>query len=259
MHCVPFRSRKGGSDPLITSRVYVYLGQERLGFLDNNSLFYTHNSPLGAPQKVTNPNRQVVWQARYEPFGQTTLINPAIPLNPRLPGQYFDQETGLHYNYYRDYDPTLGRYMQPDPIGLEGGVNRYAYVENNPIRYVDPQGTNPMAGALGGAEVGGTVGGPVGAIVGGLVGATMGGAIIYDMARKRGKSDPVSGLNPVNPGRDYNGKCNPCPPPEVWSAEGDAHGSTGGVHYHGIVWNQDLGSCECFPKRVSGPTQDDLE
>jgi RHS repeat-associated protein len=57
-----------------------------------------------------------------------------------LPGQYFDKETGTHYNYYRDYDPSIGRYIQSDPIGLSGGINPYAYVRSNPLRYFDQNG-----------------------------------------------------------------------------------------------------------------------
>ncbi|HUW29649.1 MAG TPA: DUF5675 family protein [Sulfuriferula sp.] len=60
--------------------------------------------------------------------------------NLRFPGQYYDQETGLAYNYFRDYDPSTGRYMEADPIGLGGGVNQYTYALGNPIRYIDPQG-----------------------------------------------------------------------------------------------------------------------
>jgi RHS repeat-associated protein len=60
----------------------------------------------------------------------------------RLPGQYFDIETGLHYNYYRTYDPATGRYIESDPIGLEGGINTYGYALGQPVRYTDRRGLN---------------------------------------------------------------------------------------------------------------------
>ena len=68
--------------------------------------------------------------------------------NVRLPGQYYDRETGLHYNYFRDYDPTTGRYIEADPIGLDGGVNLYAYADGNPILNVDPSGKNWIGPAI---------------------------------------------------------------------------------------------------------------
>ncbi|MDZ4099922.1 MAG: RHS repeat-associated core domain-containing protein [Methylophilaceae bacterium] len=64
--------------------------------------------------------------------------------NLRFPGQYYDKETGLHYNTHRDYDPSTGRYIESDPIGLLGGVNTYAYVGSDPLRYIDPRGLNPL-------------------------------------------------------------------------------------------------------------------
>ena len=82
-----------------------------------------------------------MWQASYDPFGaavvspESTLVN-----NLRLLGQYFDSETGFHYNWHRYYDPGLGRYLNPDPIGLDGGLNLYGYVQNSPINLTDPRG-----------------------------------------------------------------------------------------------------------------------
>jgi len=64
--------------------------------------------------------------------------------NLRFAGQYFDQETGLHYNYFRTYDPSTGRYITTDPIGLVGGLNTYSYAENNPLYWADPLGLCPM-------------------------------------------------------------------------------------------------------------------
>ncbi|KAB0702354.1 RHS repeat-associated core domain-containing protein, partial [Pseudomonas aeruginosa] len=93
-------------------------------------------------------------------------------VNLRFPGQYYDAESGLHYNYFRDYDPETGRYVESDPIGLDGGLNTYAYVGSNPVGLVDPNGLSPTATA--GAGAGFVVGGPPGAVVGGLIGLGLG-------------------------------------------------------------------------------------
>ena len=63
----------------------------------------------------------------------------------RFPGQMYDSETGLHYNYFRTYDPNTGRYITSDPIGLRGGLNTYVYVEGNPQNKIDPTAENPIA------------------------------------------------------------------------------------------------------------------
>jgi len=102
--------------------------------------FYYHLDHLGTPQLMTDEDQTVIWQASYAPFGEATLLTEIIDNDLRLPGQYFDSESGLHYNYFRDYDPGTGRYVQSDPIGLQGGINTYAYVLNNPFRYIDPLG-----------------------------------------------------------------------------------------------------------------------
>jgi RHS repeat-associated protein len=75
--------------------------------------------------------------ASEDPDGDSNLFGYGL----RFPGQYFDAETGLHYNYYRDgYDSATGRYTQSDPIGLRGGLNTYAYAQQNPLAYIDPSG-----------------------------------------------------------------------------------------------------------------------
>jgi RHS repeat-associated protein len=79
----------------------------------------------------------------YQPLLSQTLF--IVALNLRFPGQYFDQESGLAYNHHRDYAPTLGRYVQSDPIGLAGGINTYAYSYSSPLMYVDPNGLFGMA------------------------------------------------------------------------------------------------------------------
>ncbi len=109
-------------------------------------IFYVHTDHLNTPRKVTRPaDNMLVWRWDAVGFGQVLPEqNPAgagtFRYNLRFPGQYFDAESGLHYNYYRDYDPHTGRYLEPDPIGMAGGINPYAYALVNPVAYVDPFG-----------------------------------------------------------------------------------------------------------------------
>ena len=102
-------------------------------------IYYIHNDHLATPKVLTDQNQTVVWTADAAPYGDATTTGTVV-FNLRFPGQYFDQETGLHYNYYRYYDPTTGRYITSDPIGLDGGLNTYAYVENNSVNFIDPLG-----------------------------------------------------------------------------------------------------------------------
>ncbi len=103
--------------------------------------YYYHNDHLGTPQKMVKGNGEVVWSAIYSSFGEAqVLADSVVTNNLRFAGQYYDQETGLHYNYHRYYDPSIGRYLTPDPIGLAGGLNLYSYVQNNPVNFIDPLG-----------------------------------------------------------------------------------------------------------------------
>ncbi len=89
---------------------------------------------------MTDAGAQLLWWRDQTPFGQTVDTGGFSQTPIRFPGQFVDDESGLHYNYFRDYDPALGRYIQSDPIGLRGGLNTYGYVNGNPLRYVDPTG-----------------------------------------------------------------------------------------------------------------------
>lgn len=108
----------------------------------NTQMFYVYNDQINTAREITNGAGAIVWQADPDPFGANPPNeNPAgqgqFTYNPRFPGQYFDRETGLHYNYYRDYDPQTGRYVQSDPIGLAGGLNTYSYVGSSPLIATD--------------------------------------------------------------------------------------------------------------------------
>ncbi len=106
----------------------------------NPGLYYFLNDHLGTPQQPVSIDGELVWQAAYLPFGKAQLLVDTVENNIRFPGQYYDFETGLHYNWHRYYDPETGRYISTDPIGLAGEINLRAYVQNDPINAIDPRG-----------------------------------------------------------------------------------------------------------------------
>jgi RHS repeat-associated protein len=112
-----------------------------------DTMYFVHADNLNTPQAVTNSDRQTVWSGDYEPYGVVDDRVGAVEFNVRFPGQYEDAEVGLYQNYYRDYDSATGRYIQTDPIGLEGGFNLYAYSLQNPISMIDPLGQNSVTGS----------------------------------------------------------------------------------------------------------------
>jgi RHS repeat-associated protein len=121
-------------------RQYVYHEQAPVAMLADGERYFVHGDALGTPQMVTDADGRVRWRARYDTFGAARVEQADIEFKLRFPGQYEDAESGTHYNYYRDYDPETGRYLTPDPIGLAGGTNVYAYANGNPLRYADPLG-----------------------------------------------------------------------------------------------------------------------
>jgi RHS repeat-associated protein len=120
---------------------YFYLGDQLLAMIrPTEALYYYHNDHLGTPQILTNYSGTVSWKATYTPFGEAVTSVETVENPFRFPGQYYDQETGIHYNWNRYYDPKTGRYLTPDPIGLEGGINLFPYVANSPLNAADPSG-----------------------------------------------------------------------------------------------------------------------
>jgi RHS repeat-associated protein len=153
-----------------TLRQHIYVGDRPLAEEKGGYFGYVHTDHLGTPLKMTNGTGTVIWRADYKPFGEADVDEDPdgngikVTMNLRFPGQYFDKETGLHYNYFRDYHPGIGRYVEPDPIGLAGGINLYPYVLNNPINWVDPFGLDTWPYSWKGW---GIIGLPAGAIIAG--------------------------------------------------------------------------------------------
>jgi RHS repeat-associated protein len=128
----------------------VWLGDLPVAVVKPNAasfeVFYIWTDNLGTPRLITDTANQSRWEwPNADPFGNN-LPNEdpaglgAFSYNLRFPGQYYDAEKGSSYNYFRDYDPSIGRYVESDPIGLRGGINTYGYVQANPLRAIDPLG-----------------------------------------------------------------------------------------------------------------------
>jgi RHS repeat-associated protein len=210
----------GGSASSGTSQ-YLYLptasGPMPIAAIIKGQTYAIHSDHLNTPRKLTQADGQAAWQWAYSAFGEeqpttgakrftsetttpttgSTSI-PEVTFNLRYPGQYFDSETKLHYNHFRTYDSRTGRYTQADPIGLDGGWNRFSYVEGNPLGYTDPQGLNPLAGAWAGAGAGSAFG-PVGTVVGGLIGAGTGAWIGWNIVGPMLIKPPDNAYDPNGP------------------------------------------------------------
>ncbi len=137
----------GPNSEFTTGVLFVKTSNSNSNSNNQQSFAYLHHDHLQTPLQATDKAGNVVWAASYNAFGKAAITtptasanNPTINLNLRLPGQYLDEETGLHYNYRRYYDTESGRYFTQDPIGLEGGINRFAYTAHDPLNAIDPTG-----------------------------------------------------------------------------------------------------------------------
>ena len=123
---------------------YVYLNGRLIARANQGQLLAIHNDQVGRPEVMTDSGKNVVWRARNTAFDRTIVVTNAVPLNLTFPGQYYDDESNLSNNGFRDYSPLLGRYVESDPLGLGAGVNTYAYVNGNPLSFSDLLGLYPQ-------------------------------------------------------------------------------------------------------------------
>ena len=122
-------------------RWYIYEPNTNkpLALISGGQLYFYQLDQLGTPLSLTDSNNNIVWQAHYSVFGKAAVTINDIDNPIRFQGQYFDAESGLHYNHFRYYDPETGRFINQDPIGLLGGINHYQYAPNH-INWIDPLG-----------------------------------------------------------------------------------------------------------------------
>lgn len=120
-------------------REYVWLNGEPLAVIEGGAINYVRVDYIGRPVFATNSAGTKTWTASYLPFGEV-LTTTGTPIALRFPGQWFQSESGLHQNWMRDYDPTTGRYIEADPLGLVDGASVYGYARQSPINLIDPTG-----------------------------------------------------------------------------------------------------------------------
>lgn len=105
-----------------------------------SKLYFIHTDHIGQPFMVTDQEQKIHWLAHNSPTGESQILHANIEFNLRLPGQYYDQETGWHYNMHRYYDPAAGHYLEPDPIGPTANNDPFGYADQQPRIFIDPLG-----------------------------------------------------------------------------------------------------------------------
>lgn len=130
------------------------------GAVNKTSQYYLHSDHLNTPRMATNQSQTLLWSWNSDAFGfggvngDTHGNKPSLDILLRFPGQLYDTHTAMNYNYFRDYDPNTGRYIQSDPIGLQGGINTYQYALSNPLNFIDPTGLDITISFNGSAAAG---------------------------------------------------------------------------------------------------------
>jgi RHS repeat-associated protein len=283
------------------------------GMQESGTAYFYTGDHLGSIRELTDTIGTIHARYDYDPYGRATKISGDKDSIFTFTGYFPHNPSGLLLAPLRAYDPSFGRWISQDPIGLRGGMNAYSYVDGMPVDARDPLGlfAGPAAGAATVAAGGGSTitaaglaaaAGTVAAVAGAAVGGWMIGSWI-DQHIINPPTDPQDGgtgtgtgtgtttssssgstpspppaLPPstippgpsprkdqdpvayppqkqVNPGRDCNNNnnCKPCPPNVYWQQQGPpgAHGSASGLHWHGIVWEQNPVTCVCTWKRKS--------
>jgi RHS repeat-associated protein len=239
---------------------YIWIDDLPIAVVDSTSgtanIDYIHTGQAGEPLELTNAAKALVWNAYVNPFGAAQTFSTAqAVIDLRLPGQWSELETGgLSQNGMRDYDPSLGRYIEADPLGIGAGQNVYAYVDGDPLNDEDPMGLAgapaiPVpAGGLGGL-------GELGEFLGPLALPVAEGLAILSLSG----DTPQSQVTPKSKaGNCPTGKCPPCKPPagtvryrfdQVPPSK--PHFPFPGDHYHIYTMNQDPVSCRCSWSKVT--------
>ena len=133
-----------------SKKTYVYEPNtfKPIAQIQDDIVYHYHLDHLGTPRELTNEQGKIVWKAQYKTYGNLALKEvEEVENNLRFQGQYYDEETGLHYNRFRYYSPDTGQFINQDPIGLLGGLNNYQYAPN-PITWIDPLGLSCKEGQV---------------------------------------------------------------------------------------------------------------
>jgi len=242
---------------------YIWLQDIPVAVRENNTTYNIYTDHLTTPREITDTNGTLIWQWQSDPFGvaqpneDPDNNSGTFTFNLRFPGQYYDAETGLHYNYFRDYDPSLGRYVESDPIGLDGGINTYLYARANPIERIDPRGESDISTTISGLGAASLIVPVPGArIVGGI----------------------LIGLGTLSLSGDTPKQCDACPPCRTISGKIVPIGTIGyrpldmptrpqhgidGSHHNILKANQipkgnPVGECDCFWQPVGAVRPQEL-